>query len=703
MKHINSLFAAVLAITFLLGTWTVPVTAQENTENQNQENQPVNPDINRIVMYKNGLAYFERAASVSGDKRIQLQFKEDQMKDILASFYAVDLGGGSVTNITFDSKAPISRQMKDLLIDIPETDTTAALLKQLQGAPITFVLSGSEVTGKLMGLQTKEEQTKEGSTIQYKTVTLLTGDGKISRVDLRDVRRFEIQDANLRKEVNEYLKLRLQGKHRKKKALTVHTQGGEDRGVLIGYQIEAPVWKSSYRLLFRENQKPMLLGWASVENQTTEDWNDVQVQLVAGNPVSFKMDLYTPFYPERPEVPISILFPETNFKSLAGTPGEEEVKKRALSDRRGKKARQGAQTEGAKENDSIGLGGGAGGSFGAGINKALQTVETGASGEALGEMFSYTIDKKVSIERGKSAMVPILKSPVEGDRVVYFNKNVSAHPMNAFHLENTTNLTLDAGPVTVFQEGASLGEALISEVMKPEMKTMLPYAVESGVQIRKTVKRERERIHRIEIKNGVLTGYRAHLRKTEYEIRNRVGKEKPVVIDHPEKEKYELKSPKKASGKMDNFYRFEKKVGRQSTETLTVVEKRVVSRTQSLSGMNLQKIGFWLNQRELSESQKDLLNKMKNKMAKIQDLEQQKANARTKIQELTSDQKRYRQNMRSLTDSREERELRSKYVQKLKKAEQNIEKERERMDTLQKKIDTNHQKLKDLIESYGEE
>ena len=65
--------------------------------------------------------------------------------------------------------------------------------------------------------------------------------------------------------------------------------------------VEAPIWKTSYRLVMDEKAKPYLQGWAMVENPTDEDWGGVKMALVSGRPISFKMDLYNPLYVDRPD------------------------------------------------------------------------------------------------------------------------------------------------------------------------------------------------------------------------------------------------------------------------------------------------------------------------------------------------------------------------------------------------------------------
>src|SRR5205085_3544563 len=87
-----------------------------------------------------------------------------------------------------------------------------------------------------------------------------------------------------------------------KKAVSLSFAGEGEREVRVGYVIENPIWKTSYRLVLNKEGKPYLQGWAIVENPSDEDWNDVGMVLVSGRPISFQMDLYQPLYVPRPMV-----------------------------------------------------------------------------------------------------------------------------------------------------------------------------------------------------------------------------------------------------------------------------------------------------------------------------------------------------------------------------------------------------------------
>src|SRR5262249_43267590 len=116
-----------------------------------------------------------------------------------------------------------------------------------------------------------------------------------------------------------------------KKAVSIRFQGEGKRKVRVGYVIENPIWKTSYRLVLgaRKQEAPYLQGWAVVENPSDEDWNQVRMALVSGRPISFKMDLYTPLYVPRPTV-VPELFASLRPVAYSGSMEQDERRMAAL-------------------------------------------------------------------------------------------------------------------------------------------------------------------------------------------------------------------------------------------------------------------------------------------------------------------------------------------------------------------------------------
>ena len=92
--------------------------------------------------------------------------------------------------------------------------------------------------------------------------------------------------------------------------LVLSTAGSGERQIRVSYISEVPVWKTTYRIVLpgptsAEGTKPLLQGWAVVDNTVGEDWNDVELSLAAGAPQSFIQQLSQPYYMQRPTAGIA--------------------------------------------------------------------------------------------------------------------------------------------------------------------------------------------------------------------------------------------------------------------------------------------------------------------------------------------------------------------------------------------------------------
>jgi hypothetical protein len=76
---------------------------------------------------------------------------------------------------------------------------------------------------------------------------------------------------------------------------------GDDHDLRVGYAVETPVWRPTYRLVFQGDHLHVQ-AWGIVQNVSGEDWSDVSLSLVAGAPVSFRSELARAVIPPRPVV-----------------------------------------------------------------------------------------------------------------------------------------------------------------------------------------------------------------------------------------------------------------------------------------------------------------------------------------------------------------------------------------------------------------
>src|SRR5262249_38920790 len=118
-------------------------------------------------------------------------------------------------------------------------------------------------------------------------------------------------------EVGRYLNLVGSSRARDLRRMIISAAGSGDRDIFVSYISEVPVWKSTYRIILPEKpgDKPLLQGWAIVDNTIGEDWKDVKLSLIAGAPQSFRQDISQPLYARRPVVALpqsAMLTPQTH-------------------------------------------------------------------------------------------------------------------------------------------------------------------------------------------------------------------------------------------------------------------------------------------------------------------------------------------------------------------------------------------------------
>src|SRR5437660_6161064 len=121
------------------------------------------PPITRVVLYKHGVGYFEREGPVEGDAALALTFKQSEVSDVLKSLTVLDLGGGHVASVSYDSTKPLQQLLADVALSIPDQGSLAGLLPQIKGARIAAWPAGGERSeGLLLGVDMRECKSPQG-------------------------------------------------------------------------------------------------------------------------------------------------------------------------------------------------------------------------------------------------------------------------------------------------------------------------------------------------------------------------------------------------------------------------------------------------------------------------------------------------------------------------------------------------------------
>lgn len=282
--------------------------------------------VRRVVLYKNGVGYFEHLGHVRGSQDVHIDFTSAQLNDVLKSLTVLDLDGGRISGVDYNSEAPLARRLATLRLALGERPTVSEFLGALRGARVEVRSgTGPALSGKLLSVERKTRNATNW-TVETDEISLISDSGEVRTVDLNPSTSVRIADKDLQIEVGRYLGLIASSRDQDVRRMTISTTGNGERKLYVSYISEVPIWKTTYRIVLRtkSDKKPLLQGWAIVDNTVGEDWNDVELSLVAGAPHSFIQQLSEPFYGRRPVVPLpeSVqLSPQTHSSALSGGNG----------------------------------------------------------------------------------------------------------------------------------------------------------------------------------------------------------------------------------------------------------------------------------------------------------------------------------------------------------------------------------------------
>jgi len=263
--------------------------------------------IAQVVLFSSGVGYFQREGEVEGSTRIDLSFPVQDINDLLKSMVLRDLNGGHISTVNYDSQAPIDKTLRGFAVNLSANPTFGQILNQARGEKVEVVLQQSSttqagtLTGTIIGVEHQRQPAGKDAFVEVDVLNLWCAEGMRS-VKLADVQRVRFLNPVMDSEFKKALEVLALSHDTQKKAVSLSFAGEGKRQVRVGYVIENPIWKTSYRLVLDKDGKPFLQGWAVVDNPTDEDWSNVRMALVSGRPISFQMDLYQPLYVPRPVV-----------------------------------------------------------------------------------------------------------------------------------------------------------------------------------------------------------------------------------------------------------------------------------------------------------------------------------------------------------------------------------------------------------------
>jgi hypothetical protein len=655
--------------------------------------------VTRVVLFNSGVAYYQRSGEVDGNARIDLQFPAASVNDLLKSLILQDLGGGQISTVTYDNRDPVERTLRSFAIDLTSNPSLGQLLQQVRGEQVEVVYAAekgvaTKVTGIVVGVEKQKRPGGKDQVIEVEQLNLLTQEG-LQSVPLDQLQRVRFLKPELEQEFRKALAVLAAAHDQRKKTVTLNFLGNGRRHVRVGYVNESPIWKTSYRLALT-GDKAFLQGWAIVENTTDEDWNRVSLGLIAGRPISFRMDLYDPLYVPRPLVEPE-LFASLRPPSYSGAMDEARraggrVGGQGGAGRAGVAGGMGGASAApppAAPRTTLGLGAEAqlGRKLAESVDKELnfrQGVASSAVATELGEYFQYLIEQPVTLPRQKSALIPIVNKDVEVARLSIYNEAVhTKYPLHGLRFKNTTDLHLMQGPVTVFAENSYSGDARVPD-LQPNETRLLSYAIDLGTEVAPEPGEHNDTLRSAKIVKGILHATYKVRRSKTYAMKNRAEHERTVLIEHPYDAHWHLVSQAKPAERSRDFYRFELKVEPGKTAKLEVAEEMIRLSEVVLTNSDDETVRVFLRAGVLSPKAKAALEEALSLKAKLAETQGQMQREERALKVIEADQDRMRKNMERVPPTSE---AYKRYLKKFDDQETEIEKRREQLTKLQETAD----------------
>ena len=645
--------------------------------------EPVDLQVKRVAIFSSGVAFYECEATVEGNATAELNFRTAQINDIIKSMVVQDLDGGTIGAVSYASRDPIEKTLRSFGVDITGRPTLANLLDQLRGEPVE-ITGARSISGVILGVETQKQQVGDAGIIETDVLNLLTETG-MQQLPVRELGGIKLTNPKVNAELRKALETLALGHDADKKSVVLNFNGTGKRRVSVAYLLEAPIWKTTYRLVLDEEGQPFLQGWATVENATEEDWRDVKLSLISGRPISFAMDLYTPIYIPRPVEELE-LYASLRPPTYAGAFEAEKsitVNQNAFegprdADGRGRVARESKappsppvraletlgyvdKNEDGARDYGFSLGGGG--------------VASVASAAEAGELFQYAIRTPVSIPRQHSAMLPIVNQKIAGEKVSIYNPATHAkYPLNGLKIKNTSDLNLMQGPVTLFDGNVYAGDAKLPD-LKPDEERLVAYALDLSTEVMIKQQPRPDEMLSVKITRGSLIHTHKFVDEREYVVKNKADKPRTVILEQPYGDDWKLLVPDMPFERAPGLSRFKVIVPAGETKTQTVKLERVQDEKIVLRNLGRDRIEFYLSTRAVSDAVKKALQRTIELQNALYQVQREREQSERETNERVGEQARIRENLKTLDRNSD---AYKRQLQKFDEIETQIEKSQQR-------------------------
>lgn len=623
---------SLLAVALLLGLPSLGCATARNSYGAAETDL----GLERVVLYRNGVGYFERVGEVDDDV-LRIKVRRDQVNDLLKSLTVIDRKSGQAVSVSMPLD-PQSWANAALSTLGPGRGSLAQVLDGLRGTEVVLRTSVGRMRGRVVMVERTENEPdptariappsgEELPTVDHK-VTLVNGDD-LSVVRLSKVTGFTLLDGDVALQLNRRLDASAGEGMFQQIEVEIRLAGAKSHDLVVSYVVEAPMWKPTYRVVLpKEGEGQALLqGWAVVDNTSGEDWANVGMSLTSGEPIAFQYDLHTPRNVSRADLTESgvrrratVAMGETTYdleeaedEDDYAYPADEpmpepeparEMEKVAEARTTSKTARsrpkkkkefannRGPAVGGALDSSAYG-GDGAPGAPppppAVDYDGLRRSTQAKARASSVAGMTRFDLTERVSVPNGSSTMVAILNREVEAEETFLFKPGGAGmgydmNPYRVVRFKNSSPFVLEPGPLSIYAGGSFVGEG-ITDTVGTGTSATVPFAVEPSILVTSSSKYKGDEMRLIRIVRGVLEVEQFSRTETTWNVRGpRQDKPWKVLVRHNQAgSNYELVERPTDTEDLSGAYLVPVVVPKGKTESeITLVEQTPSRTTMSI-------------------------------------------------------------------------------------------------------------------------
>ncbi|MEM7184729.1 MAG: hypothetical protein AAF518_27790 [Spirochaetota bacterium] len=571
--------------------------------------------IQHLHLYKHGVGFIKRRGEFAGSELV-LEFDKTDINDVLKSLSIVDHSdSGRVLSLDYDTPEKKANLLKKTLFNGQEKSDLFSLLDSCRGKKISLVdIEEKEYRGTYIACQ------PSGNAKEHTLLSILLENGRLLLIPFQDIEELSLEDKELTEDLVYYLSLL---NSQEKKASLLVRLNHEKHDLEISYTSPAPTWKMTYRINTLGEDRLTLSAWCIFENTYDEDLVDISLTLTSGMPISFVYQLYKSNLPSRLEIkeeertiqnPIEFeeaaksndtlsqdeidslllgagdypldnsssegkeLLSQDEIDALLNAISSGEINDKSQNNRKEKSGRE----YNIFSDSMLGM-----------TNQAGEfSSSTHINTHEKEEAFAYSFNHPISVNRGKSAMIPLFAQEIQCSKELIYNRvKYKAHPIFVVRFANGTGFVLESGPVTLFEGANYSGESILKMTPK-NSDSVLSYAVDLSVHIKETFSAQ-QKLHSIHFEKNDFVSKVYEIITTQYTVLNKSPQTKKILIEHNKLENYELFETRQPKEQTLNEYRIEIEVKGNSSQELRIRERKLVEvkkQTLQVSYDNLEKL-----------------------------------------------------------------------------------------------------------------